>query len=225
MRPVSSGGTICRLLAHRSTVQYGLHLRRVPRHDDIGQQAQGVGHGLHLVNTSSLRRPDSTGVDGAFERIRRLAPVEYPPHLPAEAGIHEVVSQERRGQQFAQLEPCVVDRVPRAAEPNLASAVTALAWPVCTEAVRCTNWSQWAQSTLCQHPPRTQQQSLAGPSSLAVLTDAVVSNRAALGTDRSQGDATAPLLSHHPFDGGASLALTEHDRLAWKIPQRSRTWL
>jgi hypothetical protein len=110
------------------SVQYRLHLRRVPRHHDVGQQAQGVGHCLHLVGTPGLGRPNTAGVNGALECVHRLAPVKNPAQLPAEAGIDEVVRQEGRPEQLAQLHTGVVDRVSlAAAEPNLASAVTALA--------------------------------------------------------------------------------------------------
>jgi hypothetical protein len=68
-------------------VQHGLHLGRVPRHHDVGQQAQRVGHRLHLVGAPGLRRPDTAGVDRALERIDRLAAVEHPAQLPAEASL------------------------------------------------------------------------------------------------------------------------------------------
>ena len=83
MRPVS-----CRrhdLAPVGPPIQHRLHLRRVPGHHDVGQQAQRIGDGLHLVGTPGLRRRDAAGVDRALERVDRLAAVEDPSQLAPES--------------------------------------------------------------------------------------------------------------------------------------------
>jgi hypothetical protein len=49
----------------------------VPGHDDVGEQAQGIGNRLHLVEVFGLMTSDATRVDRALEGVDRFAPVEH----------------------------------------------------------------------------------------------------------------------------------------------------
>ena len=53
-----------------------LHFHRVPRHHDIGEQAQGIGDGLHFILTLGLMAGDAAGVDQALQGVGRFAAIE-----------------------------------------------------------------------------------------------------------------------------------------------------
>jgi hypothetical protein len=63
-----------------------LHLRGVPSHDDIGEQAQGIGDGLHFLVALGLIAGNATRVDRALQGIDRLTSVQHPQQLTGEAG-------------------------------------------------------------------------------------------------------------------------------------------
>lgn len=65
-------------------MQHGLRLHCVPGHDDVGQQIQGIGNCLHLLDPLGLGGANPPGVDCGLERIDRLAAVERPAQLIAQ---------------------------------------------------------------------------------------------------------------------------------------------
>jgi hypothetical protein len=71
-RPMSSGGTAPPRRCAQWTCDR-LHLRAVPGHDDAGEQAQGVGKGLHLLGTLGVVARDSAGVDGSLQSVDGFA--------------------------------------------------------------------------------------------------------------------------------------------------------
>ena len=43
-----------------------LHLGGVPGHDDVGEEAQGIGNRLHLLGLLGLMAGDAAGIDRAL---------------------------------------------------------------------------------------------------------------------------------------------------------------
>ena len=109
MRPISSGGTIWRLLAQRSRTACMCAVFHA-----ITMLASRLGASATACISSDRRAwagPTRPGVDRAFERVRLLAPVEHPAQFPAKAGVDEMVRQERRSQQLSQMYSALADGV------------------------------------------------------------------------------------------------------------------
>ncbi len=95
MRPINSRGHRGRA-ARIPAIQYGLHLHGVPGHHDVGEQAERIGHRLHLLGLPGLVAGDATDIDRALEGIDRLAAIEYAQDLAAEGLVDKVVGQKDR---------------------------------------------------------------------------------------------------------------------------------
>ena len=89
MRPVNSGGTIWRRLAHRSSTACICAVFHAIT--TLANRLSAFGHGLQLVRTSSLGRRDAAGIDRALERVHRFATVEHPSQLTPETDVDEIV--------------------------------------------------------------------------------------------------------------------------------------
>ena len=70
--------------APRPAIEDRLHFCRIPRHDDIGEQAQRIGDRLHFVLALGLIVGDATGINEPLQRIGRLAPIEHAQQLTPE---------------------------------------------------------------------------------------------------------------------------------------------
>ena len=92
-------------------IEDGLHFRRVPCHDDVGEQAQGVGDGLHLILALGLIVGDAAGVDQALQRIGGFAAIEHAQQLAPEGRIDEIVGEEYRAQQSTDHDADFVQRI------------------------------------------------------------------------------------------------------------------
>ena len=93
----------------RPTIQYRLHLRGIPGHQDIGEQPQGIGNRLHLIVPFGLVAGNPTDIDGALQCIDGLPTVEHPQQFPPKRVIDPIVGQEDRTQQPTQLNACCID--------------------------------------------------------------------------------------------------------------------
>jgi len=63
--------------APRAAIEDHLHFRRVPRHDDIGEQAQRVGDGLHFILALGLIIGDAADIDQALQGVGCFAAIEH----------------------------------------------------------------------------------------------------------------------------------------------------
>ncbi len=63
-----------------------------------GEQAQGIGNRLHLVEVFGLMTNDATRVDCALEGVDRFAPVEHAQQLAAKDVVEEIIAQEHGAQ-------------------------------------------------------------------------------------------------------------------------------
>ena len=63
--------------ALRPAIEDRLHFRRVPGHDDVGEQAQGIRDGLHFILALGLIAGDAAGVDQALQGVGRFAAIEH----------------------------------------------------------------------------------------------------------------------------------------------------
>jgi hypothetical protein len=93
------------------TIKDRLHLRGVPSHDDIGEQAQGIGDGLHFLVALGLIAGNATRVDRALQGIDRLASVQHPQQFPSENGVHKVVGEEHSAQQLTEMDERFIERI------------------------------------------------------------------------------------------------------------------
>jgi hypothetical protein len=67
----------------RPMIEDFLHLSRVPGHDDVGEQAQSIGHRLHLVGLLGLMTRDATkAVLQAGSRLDQERTIAHEPDLP-----------------------------------------------------------------------------------------------------------------------------------------------
>lgn len=105
---------------------------------------------------------------------------------------------------------------PRAAEPNLASAVTALAWPDITEAARCTRLSQWAVisavSTLASQTAAISSGTFIPRGKNRCLSDAQIATVTAITTPIASSDGA---WSHTGFCFGAENTPTGWGEYIW----------
>lgn len=89
MRPINQGAR------HVLASQNPLHLRRVPSHDDVGKEAERIGHSLHLLLAPGLLGSDAVDVDRALQSIGGLTPVQDAQEFPSKDGIYKIVAQRR----------------------------------------------------------------------------------------------------------------------------------
>ena len=208
-----------------------------PETKAIGSSAAMTVKVARIVGAPGLRLPDTSGVDRALERVDRLTAVEHPAQLPAEVGIDEVVGQERCPQQLAQLDAGVVDRVSlgRRAEPGQRSHRAGMAClyrgrqmhqlvPMGFDQCRVNaGFAHGGDLLRDLHPSRHEQMALpqlAQPRAQIEAKQPRQRHREVGVAVRIDGELRDldPLLSHDPFDGGAGLALVEHDRLGVEDP-------
>ncbi len=64
-------------LPRQTSVGLHLHLHGIPGHHEVGQQTQGVCHGLHLIGLLGLVAGHAAGVDRALQRIGGLVTVSW----------------------------------------------------------------------------------------------------------------------------------------------------
>ena len=71
-----------------------LHLGGVPGHDDVDEQAQGIGNRLHLFGLLGLTAGDAAVIEGALQCVDSLAPVEHAQQFATKGLVEEIIAQE-----------------------------------------------------------------------------------------------------------------------------------
>lgn len=92
-------------------VENPLPLHRIAGHHEVGQQAQGVRDGLHLLVLHGWIAGHATGVDRTLQGADGLAAFEHTQQFPAKGFIDEVVGQKDGALQSPKLHERLVQRI------------------------------------------------------------------------------------------------------------------
>lgn len=85
-----------------SAVAAGLHFRRVPGHDNIGQERQARRDRRHLFERSAAARADWSVVNGTLQRVDGLTLIEQRVDVRSEILVAQVADEVAGAQQFTE---------------------------------------------------------------------------------------------------------------------------
>ena len=225
---------------HVPAIEDRLHVHRIPGHHEVGQQAQGVCHGLHLIGLLGWVASHPAGVDRALQGVGGLAAIEHAQQFPPKGFVDEVIGQEHSPQQLAELHECLVQRISarsgaKARERIDRAGVAAVHGgkqvhhpiPLCFDLGRIeTGVTDRAQDRGDLAPARQEQVSILQGLQARTQVKPHPSGQGhagvgvAMGIDGELGGLET-LLAHHAFDGGTVLALVEQDGLCIGDPEAS----
>lgn len=86
------GDDIVRKLV-RILISKALDALCVPRHDNVGQQRQGAGDGLHLLDRPAVPGADGSRLNGSLQAVNRFTLVEQVENAVAEFPVAKIIAQ------------------------------------------------------------------------------------------------------------------------------------
>ncbi len=88
-----------------------LDVMRIPGHDNVRQQGQRSGYGLHLFSEAAVLGADGAGMNGSLQAVHRLALVQQIEDTVAEFAVPKIITQINGPQQLADGGACCADRI------------------------------------------------------------------------------------------------------------------